>query len=1303
MIHAHVRRMLVRDDGSGRSRPQEVRIADFSDQDAIVILGDPGMGKTTLFKQLAGDDYVKVRQFIAAPSIPSGGTLYLDSLDEYRRTASAQDVAVELARTLTGLNKPKFRLSCRAADWFGSLDQEVLTAASRSGHIVVLELLPLSDDEIVEAASQRLRDEAETFVVEARSAGLGGLLRNPQTLGLIVSAWSGAHQPKNKFEAYALGISELVKEANPGHITRGAQSSGKSLREAAGAIAAVLLLSDSDGILRVDCLDVGSCVDLSNVPYDDNAAVETTLKRRVFTSPRHDYFEFVHRTIEEFLAAEDLSNRIAQGLPIDRVLALMCGIDGSPVASLRGLYAWLICRLGERAKAYVDRDPYAVVTYGDASVLAPSVQRALWHSLRQLRDPWFLSGEERGQAFRKLANRDTAAELLAILLDPDSSPHLQVAVLESITHVEEDLGLLDAVYEIVLRPDDNVWLRSVALKAFVHLTNKNPVVIAEVDRKLSRGRKDCFAADVRVELLNLTIDDPGVAHRALAVLRHVAACEEGRRVFGPLFRLGQHLPESEIEEVLDGAHLVLKGEKRNYEIESVFATLLMRRLNAHTPLKPVTVAKWLRSVLRHRDHDEKLLDALKTRLALEPELFSQLFGALTRLDRHYVWQMLPPSIWPIPPAIFFLDQALRESNVAKAADFFRMYLAWFPSEGGTVGLAEAGFDLVEARPKLAKQLGKWNECAIEQWREEEWQRRSSETEKRAATREATIQHLMPRLADIAAGNDQRALEWATGIYFGYYIDVDGNTPSDRFREAANAEIESACMQGFVQFLEREDIPTKEQVVERWCGNQIPFRHSLLCLSLYLRETSGLGVPSRALPACLAAALTNLTGDKIEGFHSHLKAWSLRQAVENAPLTKAILVELWLTRRGLLPGFHELSTEKSLQIFVANVAAEVLRSPQCDDYVTRTLVPVVLAQSPNSIEIISADKLADPCLFGAARGVWQTAVYLINPIAGLAGWRELQTQPDDALWEGIELIAGRSRPILAQQRSEIIAAIGRRFPPADHPATVWSGNRNTWDASSFVGKQIEILAADTSLEASERLQALEDDASLAGYRDFIRHNREQQVRQRRELSFVVATPEQIHQALMNGVPASPDDLLAYVADHIEALSRELAHTQKERYRAYWNEEGRKLISPKHEEICSGLFASDLQARMGHELIATVEHHMVDDKECDVVVLQGADRFLPIEVKHHFHRELWTAWKSQLEGLYARDAAAGGRGIYLILWSGVSSRRWIHKPPSGTARPTSAEELQLAIQSLIPRSDRNRLRVLILDIAPPSGKP
>ena len=185
-----------------------------------------------------------------------------------------------------------------------------------------------------------------------------------------------------------------------------------------------------------------------------------------------DRFEPIHRTVAEFLAAEDLSNRITKGLPIDRVMALICGVDGRPVSSLRGLFAWLMCRLGHLAEDYVERDPYGVATYGDASVLPPNAQRAIWAGLRKLRDPWFLTNEDDRGSFRGLANKNAARMITEILQDPASGVHLRIAVLEAVANSTEDIGLSATFRDMTLAKHENAWLRSKALNAFAE-TVKN--------------------------------------------------------------------------------------------------------------------------------------------------------------------------------------------------------------------------------------------------------------------------------------------------------------------------------------------------------------------------------------------------------------------------------------------------------------------------------------------------------------------------------------------------------------------------------------------------------------------------------------------------------------------------------------------------------------------------------------------------------------------------------------------------------------------------------------------------------------
>jgi len=78
MIRTLSRRLRVRDDGTGKGREIDGTFAEFEAEDAIILLGDPGMGKTTLFREAAKANYTTVRKFLIAPHVAAGEALFLE-------------------------------------------------------------------------------------------------------------------------------------------------------------------------------------------------------------------------------------------------------------------------------------------------------------------------------------------------------------------------------------------------------------------------------------------------------------------------------------------------------------------------------------------------------------------------------------------------------------------------------------------------------------------------------------------------------------------------------------------------------------------------------------------------------------------------------------------------------------------------------------------------------------------------------------------------------------------------------------------------------------------------------------------------------------------------------------------------------------------------------------------------------------------------------------------------------------------------------------------------------------------------
>lgn len=376
-------------------RKDNARLSGYRGTDAYALLGGPGSGKTRAFKeeaqQTAGGLYVPAHDFVELTPRDEwrDSVLFIDGLDELRARSPSPEPLGQIRTRLDELGKPRFRLSCRDADWYG-MDGKDLAKVSRSGSITELKLNPLSDGEIRELLAALNVNEACPFADGADEDGTVPLPRDPLSLEHLVRAVEDGQRPRSRKEAFEASCRSLLRECNLRHTRRRENVSfGVDARlDAAAHLCAVALLAGKRGYVDGGTDPGTHWIAIEDVPGSRDL-YNSVLRTRLFAS-NVGPFSPSHHHVAEFLAGRHLANRVASGLPISRAIALMAGFDGRVVAALRGVWAWFAAHCPEARAELIAGDPIGTVLYGDVKEFSVADKRRLLDGARcrsgELRD-----------------------------------------------------------------------------------------------------------------------------------------------------------------------------------------------------------------------------------------------------------------------------------------------------------------------------------------------------------------------------------------------------------------------------------------------------------------------------------------------------------------------------------------------------------------------------------------------------------------------------------------------------------------------------------------------------------------------------------------------------------------------------------------------------------------------------------------------------------------------------------------------------------------------------------------------------
>lgn len=1311
-------------------------LAGFRSDAAWVLLGEPGMGKTTALQMEAeatDGECLRIEEFIHLDIEPEWRekTLFLDGLDEVRAGSDGESILLRLRRQLRCSGNPPFRIACRAADWYGSTDRTDIEAASPNGKITVLLLEPLRHEDILHILRENHGiTDSQSFVEEAEKRGIADLLDNPQTLELLVAAVSGEQWPKTRNETYQLACEKLATEANKRHRNRrrSVLLSVEKVLDAAGQLCAVLLFSDKTGIALDRENIIERFPELADFAPPDSEAAHQAIGSKLFRPDGEERVVPSHRSIAEYLAASWLGRRIdGEGSPLQRVLNLLLGTDGGVVAGLRGFFGWLALHCRDARSCLIDADPLTVIVYGDVKPMPVADKHRILAGLRREAERYTAFRQDTWMAthlFGTLADVDLRDDFLSILQSPERDNASQVladCVLDILAYGEAQLEFASVLLDIVR--DDTRWLvvRKDALKVWLKLST-NPKEALHLLDDVTDGR----VTDSDDELAGTLLRHLYPAHLDPKLLLRNLHKPKDPNFLGSYVVFWEHqLPQGILPEhlsiLLDGLvdHPELKScDPYEHHLRQTANTLLVRGIALCGDfITDGRLFAWLGigSDKNGYFHGQKaqhqaIADWLSARPSRYKSLLALCFKQCERHEQsvHCLYRHIKRLHNTIPPediGLWHLEQVALTSNDALAKEHLGCAVHALSNGQGASGLS---LDLLEswsvAHPERKHWLDLLLVSEIPGWRIEDASREIALKKERAEDRRKRTTTVMQYLSVIRSGTARVDLmNHLASVWKKRFSDIPGETLTERFDsycENGNVVLD-ATETGFRLCPERTDLPTVEEIIDLYLKQREHLIRLPCLVGMELRWQDGLeeieNLSDEVLRKMIAFRLTY-------GFES-TPAWFVYLVQQHAPLVAEVLIAY--TSAALQAGKEHVGSIRPLEDDPKYRAVATLATPSLLESFPvnaqtsqlpylESLLKAALRYTPEILQPLIKKKLDAKSMDATQQIYWRTAAMLLDP-----------TQNETTLWDCV----GESEVHIKHLATFVSGSgdfnlpaktIGRLIERiAPYAELDWRKNGNDGtDAKRYgdlVRAFINRLGAMPTSDAAQEIERLFEQAMLGELKWLLESARHQQKIHQRESQFRFLSPREVAQVFANQAPTSATDLAALTLDHLDDIAREL-HKNDDGFRAFWTEA--QPNKPKKENSCRDALLARLRARL-HPLRIDCEPEVdyANDKRADIRLSYHTEFELPIEIKRDSNASLWTALRSQLIAQYSIAPRADGHGIYLVLWFDGKD---MPRTTDGGKKPCSPEELKNCLEAQLTPIEQRRIFVRVLDVSWPVGE-
>ncbi len=1320
------------------------QVEELRDQPAWVLLGEPGAGKSEAFGMEAGATgglCISIAKFLSDDPDPrwNGTTLFLDGLDETRASGGDRSTLLKVRAHLRKLGNPKFRIACRAADWFGSTDSQAISDASPDGQLPIFALEPLSDAEIKEVLQKNHEiPDPDGFVEQARNRGIDGLLNNPQTLRLLAEAIRDGQWPNTRQETFDLACRKLADEDNKAiRVQLRMQAiSVERILAAAGQLCAVLLLSDKSG-LALDAENADQHFPLINDFGPDDLAVARLATGRKLFRPSTDGEERVvpsHRSIAEYLGAKWLAEQIDhRGLPLGRVLNLFHGQDERTIAGLRGLYGWLALHCQAARQRLIEADPLTVIVYGDVKPMSLEDKRKLLNGLRQearqhLAFRWEVPSATPFGALADQGLADEFSEALRTSERDDASQAYADCVLDILYEGEPIPELATTIKAVVVEGSWWPRVRSEALKVWLKLLPSPEDALALLD-SINDHRLDDADDELAGQLLRHLYP---VHIGAEGLLHYLHAPKKRNHIGGFSMFFGYELPRIApvshlpilLDQLAERTDLAFSDEvKFSLDCRRMLGALVSRGVEIHgDAITDERLYRWLgigADKYGKNRREKEHLEAIAQWLRARPERYKAVLALCYKhcegsehvksciyTQEHRLHGATPPDdlgLWHLEQASLTEDEALAETHLFEAVQALMF-------QQGSVGLSLEKIE-VWAMTNHGRQhwLDSMLAWEIPDWRREQASSAKVRNLKSVEQKRQRSINLSKHLSAVRDGSAASGImHELAAVWMNCYFNARGETPLERFDSYCEngPEVLEAAEEGFSRCSERVDLPSVAEIIDLSTKGSEHYIRKPCLIGMELRWRKGVSFVDGLSDDCLR----RMFAFRLTYGADNTPEWFTHFVEERPALLAEVLTEYAVTtlkaRRDFISGIYPLANDP-IYSSVARLAVPAIlaafpvraKSPLISQL--GYLLKAALRYSVEQLAGLIEKKLAAKGMDVAQRVYWLTTAMLLDP-----------PKYEPELWK----------------------YIGKSWVRANHLGAIIS-DRFTGLSSDYVlsagtlGKLIELLSPHAEFERMSgivtdtmqrgenirgmvtRLGALAtDDAAfeierllalpaLSKLRLALEGARHQLKLNQRETAFRFPPMASVAQILANRAPANAADLAAMALDYLDEIADEIRNDNDDGFRAFWNVENRKPIGKREENLCRDALLTRLRKRFASATFGIDCQPEVDyanDKRADIRLSCRNEFELPIEIKRDDNRSLWTALRSQLIAQYTISPKASGFGIYVVLWFGQGD---LPTAKDGGKKPVSAQELQSRLAAQLDLEERRHVFVRVLDVSWP----